>query len=237
MAKIVINNTASPVPITDVGVTIPSSGSYTIPSNDYQLWAQSNDVIVVIGNATVKINDGSFDLSISDGTDLIKGLFPKKIGVLAGNDLTAIGHVSDKLKVIDQDVIAVLNAIASSLGASTTSILKSNEASVSSRTEFDLANTTYTVPTGKMFSISSFAASYDAQAMLYVRLKKQTGGAGAWVTLFRTTMMSGGQGDATTSMNFGNGINIGAAGDIFKITIEGSIAKGTIWAEYSGSEI
>jgi hypothetical protein len=160
-----------------------------------------------------------------------------KSGVLAGDDLTPIGHVTDKLKVVDADVLAILNIIAAGLGTSTASILKTNEAAVTSKSEFDLSGTTYTVPTGKMFSISSFASSYDAQAMLYVRLKKQTGGVGAFVTLFRTTMMSGGQGDSTLSMNFGNGINIGAAGDVFKITIEGSIAKGTIWAEYSGSEI
>lgn len=82
MSKIVKNNTASPVAVSDVGVTIPASGQYVIPTVDYLLWAGSSDIVVLIGNATVTINDGSIDLNISDGTDLIKGLYPKTINVI-----------------------------------------------------------------------------------------------------------------------------------------------------------
>jgi len=238
MSKILINNTASPIPISDTGVTLQVTPNYTIPAQDYLLWAASSDIITQIGSGDVIVNDGSTNLSISDGTDLIKDIFPKKMGVLSGDDLTQIGHVTDKLKVIDEDSITVLNQIAIAVGAgSGLSVFKQNEAAVTSRTKFDLSGTTYTVPTGKKFLLTSFSGSYDAQAALYLRLEKQTGGTGSFVTQFRMTMMSGGQGNSTISMEFGNGIVIGLATDVFKLTVESSIAKGTIWGQFAGSEI
>ena len=77
MSKILKNNTASAVPLTDTGVTVPASGQYTIPPQDYLLWAASSDVITEVGNAVLTVNDGSFDLNISDGIDLIKGLYDR----------------------------------------------------------------------------------------------------------------------------------------------------------------
>ena len=83
MSKILKNNTASPITVTDVGsVVIPASpGSYTIPPQDYLLWAASSDVIgfvsTPVATPDVTVNDGSVDLNISDGIDLIKGLFPR----------------------------------------------------------------------------------------------------------------------------------------------------------------
>jgi len=237
MSKILKNTTASPITVTDVGVTIPASpGSYTIPSQDYLLWAASSDTVTHVGSGGLVVNDGSSDLSISDGIDLIKGGHYRYIN--GATDGTPIGNAADKLKVQDSDVADLLLDIASGLGVSAgTSIFKRNEAAVTSRNEFDLTNTMYTVPTGKRFVITSFCASYDAQAALYVRLKKQTGGAGAWETLFRLNVMSGGQGNSTLGFDLSSGIEIGETGDVFKLTIESSIAKGTIYAEYSGSQI
>jgi hypothetical protein len=150
---------------------------------------------------------------------------------------TMIGNVTDKLKVTDEDSLAVLNYISGALGGSAgLSIFKSQEASISSRNETILSST-YTVPENKIFLITSFAGSYDAQAALYLKVQKQTGGSGQFVTLFRITMMSGGQGESTTSMNFGNGIKIASAGDVLKLTYEASIAKGTVWGEFSGNEV
>ena len=97
MSKILINTTAAIVMITDTGVPVPALGSYTIPPTDYQLWSASNDIIVKIGNGTLIVNDGSFDLSISDGTDLIKGLYSKTTTLQSGN--TPIGAIGDRLKV------------------------------------------------------------------------------------------------------------------------------------------
>lgn len=59
-------------------VTIPASpGSYTIPPQDYLLWAASSDIITQVGLGDIVVNDGSFDLNISDGIDLIKGIYPQ----------------------------------------------------------------------------------------------------------------------------------------------------------------
>lgn len=76
MSKIVKNVTASAITVNDVGVTIPALSQYTIPAQDYLLWAASNNVITFIGSVSLVINDGSVDLNISDGIFLIKGLFP-----------------------------------------------------------------------------------------------------------------------------------------------------------------
>lgn len=76
MSKVLKNTTASPITVTDTGVTIPTLSNYTIPAQDYLLWASSSDAVSYIGSGDILVNDGSFDLSISDGIDLIKGIFP-----------------------------------------------------------------------------------------------------------------------------------------------------------------
>jgi hypothetical protein len=79
LSKILKNTTASAIVVNDVGyVNIAASpGSYTIPPQDYLLWAASSNVITFIGAGDLVVNDGSVDLNISDGTDLIKGLYPR----------------------------------------------------------------------------------------------------------------------------------------------------------------
>lgn len=99
MSKILKNNTASAVPIADVGQTVPASGQLTIQPQDYWIYAASNNVITLIGDSTLTVNDGSVDLSINDGAKLVQGIFPNPVGVAAGDDGTPIGHVSDYLKV------------------------------------------------------------------------------------------------------------------------------------------
>jgi len=97
MSKIVKNNTVSAIEIADVGVTVPASGQYTIPEQDYLLWAASSDIITEVGAGNLVINDGSQDLSISDGISLIKGFYPHEL--IGGTDGTVIGNVGDSLKV------------------------------------------------------------------------------------------------------------------------------------------
>lgn len=79
MSKILKNNSGSNVDISDVGITINNGTQYTIPPTDYLLWAASNDAVTFIGNGSLVVNDGSVDLSISDGVDLIKGIFPTTV--------------------------------------------------------------------------------------------------------------------------------------------------------------
>lgn len=76
MSKILDNTTGSAISITDTGVTIPALSQYTIPPQDYLLWAASGDVLSPVGLGDLVVNDGTDDLSPSDGIDLLKGLFP-----------------------------------------------------------------------------------------------------------------------------------------------------------------
>ena len=98
MSKIVKNTTGSDIVISDTGVTVLASNQYTIPANDYLLWAASDDVITEIGSGDIVVNDGSVDLGISDGTDLIKGIFQKQ-RIIGSTDSTLIGNIGDRLKV------------------------------------------------------------------------------------------------------------------------------------------
>jgi len=76
MSKIIINNTGSNINISDTGVTVNASSQYTIPAQDYLLWAASDNIITEIGDGNLIVNNGAVDLSISDGIDLIKGISP-----------------------------------------------------------------------------------------------------------------------------------------------------------------
>jgi hypothetical protein len=156
----------------------------------------------------------------------------------SGTDRALSLKPNGDLRVSDQDSQLILSAIAAALGVTTAAILVQNEVVATTRNEVDMTSMTYTVPTGKKFLLTSFMGSYDAQATIHLRFKKQTGGVGAWVQLFRITLEVGGQGQSTVPLNFGNGIYIGNPTDKFKVTVEASIAnKGTVWACFTGSEI
>lgn len=99
MSKILKNTTLSPIAVGDTGITIQVSPTdYTIPPQDYPLWASSSDTVTQVGAGNIIVNDGSNDLSISDGVDLIKGIFPNPIGIASGTNRTPIGNINDSLK-------------------------------------------------------------------------------------------------------------------------------------------
>lgn len=88
MSKILKNNTASPVSISDVGQVVPASGQLVIQPQDYWLYAASDNVITLISDlavsptvSTLTVNDGSFDLTINDGAKLIQGIFPNPVRI------------------------------------------------------------------------------------------------------------------------------------------------------------
>jgi hypothetical protein len=78
MTKILVNTTASPVTISDVGITVPASGQFTIQPQDFPLFAASNDIVLPIANGTLVVNDGLEDLEIGEGIGLIQGSFINK---------------------------------------------------------------------------------------------------------------------------------------------------------------
>ena len=142
-----------------------------------------------------------------------------------------------ELHVHDKDAISVLQQISSGVGGTSGTIFKHNEVDVNTKVATYLTDTELTVTAGKIFTLKTFVGSYDAQALMYIWIEKQTDGAGPWDKLFRLVMMSGGQGNATLSYPLGNGIQIADGGDKIRITYDASIAKGTISASYSGDEI
>ena len=81
MSKILKNDSGATVTVSDTGVSIPDASQYTIQPQDYLLWAASSDVVTEVGAGNLVVNDGSFDLSISDGIDLIKGIFPTDVNI------------------------------------------------------------------------------------------------------------------------------------------------------------
>lgn len=103
MSKILKNITGSNISIVDTGVTILANAQYTIPPNDYLLWAASSNIVTEVGSGNIVVNDGSTNLNISDGTDLIKGISSRY--VLGGTDGTKIGNVGDSLKTSTQVTI------------------------------------------------------------------------------------------------------------------------------------
>jgi len=71
--KILKNTTGSPISISDTGATLPASpATYTIPETDYLLWAASTDITSPVTVGDVNVNDGTSDLSVANGLDLLK---------------------------------------------------------------------------------------------------------------------------------------------------------------------
>ena len=101
MSKIVKNITGSSISILDTGVSIPAFGQYIIPPQDYPLWSSSDNIITEVGSGDVVVNDGSDDFGISDGIDLLKGIFQKQ-RILGSTDDTLIGNIVDELKTTSQ---------------------------------------------------------------------------------------------------------------------------------------
>lgn len=78
MSKILKNNTVFDVEIADTGVTVPASGEYTIPPQDYSTFAASSNVISFLADSTLILNDGGDDITVlSRAVDIIKGFPPQ----------------------------------------------------------------------------------------------------------------------------------------------------------------
>jgi hypothetical protein len=78
--KVIKNNTGSAVLVSDVGITVPASGQYTIPPQEYLVWAASDDVFTLINASTLTVNDGAADLPTFLGTAFLKDNVAKSLG-------------------------------------------------------------------------------------------------------------------------------------------------------------
>lgn len=106
--RILKNNTASPVSISDTGGTVPASGQLVINPADYGVYEGSADVITFISDlavnptvSTLTVNDGTFDLGINEGTRLIQGGFSRPIS--DGSDPTIKACVTDNTGNVNYD--------------------------------------------------------------------------------------------------------------------------------------
>lgn len=92
MSKIIKNITGSDIFISDVGVSLLANSSFTVNPTEYMLWASSSSLIPYVGNGSLIINDGTFDLSMADGISLIQGNFKQ-------SDFIEDLKINDRLKV------------------------------------------------------------------------------------------------------------------------------------------
>jgi len=65
------NTTVSDIFISDVGPTIAASSTYTIPPQDYLLWAASTDIDAFITSGDIVVVDDVGDLSADRGKDFL----------------------------------------------------------------------------------------------------------------------------------------------------------------------
>lgn len=78
------------------GQAIANNGSYTIQEIERPLFSNDEVLLTDIGNSDAVINDGTNDLSISDGIDYLKGYnFKPKLDSI-GNQITATEKISGK---------------------------------------------------------------------------------------------------------------------------------------------
>ena len=75
MEKVVKNTTLTDIVVDNTGVTIPASGQYTIPPQDYALWAEDvaiTEVTAAVNAGDLVINNGTIDLTAVNGLKFLE---------------------------------------------------------------------------------------------------------------------------------------------------------------------
>lgn len=80
MSKILKNQTLNLINL-DIGLTIPASGQLTLTPTDYDLAADSEDIITNVASGDIIVNNGTDDLTIPEAVRFIQGGFTNKIKV------------------------------------------------------------------------------------------------------------------------------------------------------------
>jgi hypothetical protein len=76
MIKKLINNTASAVPLPEIGQEVPASGDLTVDPSDYANLSKSSTAITNLADGTLTFNNGSFDVTnLATATQIIQGGF------------------------------------------------------------------------------------------------------------------------------------------------------------------
>lgn len=82
------NTTGSDITVT--GRIIPSAGSLSVDSGNQGPLSSDDTLLALIASGDVVVNDGTSDLGVSDGIDLLKGFFPKSVNI-ADKDSDTLG--------------------------------------------------------------------------------------------------------------------------------------------------
>lgn len=90
MSIIAKNTTGSDITI--AGQVISAGGQYTLQQSDMYLWASSDLLVTKIGSGDIVINDGTSDLSASNGIDHVKG-YQQKLNIDNNRVLTADNRI------------------------------------------------------------------------------------------------------------------------------------------------
>lgn len=77
MSRILKNNTATLIAISDTGLQIPANGQITIERTDLELFSASLEIVPLISGGDVTVNFLGADLGPADGLFLIQELFLK----------------------------------------------------------------------------------------------------------------------------------------------------------------
>ena len=105
MSKIIKNTTGSAIFVFNTGVDVPASGQYPIPQEDYIKWATDDTIAEItsdVNAGNLVVNDGSGDLSASDGLRYLE--YPDRSTIeLNGSAITKVTKIIN----FDGDVNAV----------------------------------------------------------------------------------------------------------------------------------
>jgi len=81
MSSILINNTASAIPL-EIGHTVPANGQLVIATQTKTLFANSNDLHVALINGNITYNDGTKDLQLYEAIWHLNDIFPNITGIV-----------------------------------------------------------------------------------------------------------------------------------------------------------
>lgn len=96
MAKILKNQTLSPISISDLGISIPASPtSYVINPTEYPLFAASANLATQINNGNIRVNDGFDDLDSTTGLNHIqRESVPRNTSLITAINLITVANTT-----------------------------------------------------------------------------------------------------------------------------------------------
>jgi hypothetical protein len=202
VSKFVRNTTASPVPISDCGVIIPASATYTVYPNEWPLFAASNVLPALITAGTLVVNDGYDDLDKVFGLRHIQEEgCPRPSAYLATASIQATANSANALTAASRLLWVYTGTIAGQIvrlgDARTYTVGHKYEIWNTSNQSISVQNNASTA----IFTLAAYQKTW-------VVLQDKTTQAGTW--LFEANFMSGtGGGSGTIGFGFDGNASTG----------------------------